>query len=211
MYALSVHWDEDAPQSVNQRLARASLVGVNTISVKELDVYLVLKITNLIKFNWRIRLQCKIWVLVSAGKTTISAFLHQLKYFPYFCFSEGLEAYCLIPLHNTSHQTDYTSAHSRMLPSQRDKSRIDAPGCCLNLQMPYIRFTDCLSIYRLVSCGPFPLLLPSSLLSHSIRLCLYPKEKWVLFPVRAPRYSHAFLYRIVIVLKTTYLVFPSVH
>lgn len=76
----------------------------------------------------------------------------------YFFCHKASELPCLIPLHNMAHQADYTSARSCMLPSQIDKNRVNARGCHLYLQKPYVPFPDCLSL-GLFSCG-LPLISP---------------------------------------------------
>lgn len=55
---------------------------------------------------------------------------------------------------NMAHQADYTSVHSWMHPSQGDRSRVNAPGCSLNLQKPYIRLADHLSVLGVAYLWP---------------------------------------------------------
>lgn len=55
-----------------------------------------------------------------------------------------------------AHQAYYTSAHSCTLPSEIDKNRVNALGCHLYLQKPYILFLDSpLLSLGLFSCGLF--------------------------------------------------------
>lgn len=60
---------------------------------------------------------------------------------PVDVLQESRQAELAVSYHytNMAHQADYTSAHSQMHPSQGDRSRVNAPGCSLNLQKPYIR------------------------------------------------------------------------